>query len=66
MCFCSCFGFKILIIRYGGITISYIDLWFSTTVRKFLHPVRRGVFFDLGYNYEPSKWYGTNDTKWFK
>ena len=24
------------------------------------------VGFYLGYNYGPSKWYGTDDTKWFK
>jgi len=24
------------------------------------------VFFFLGYNYGPSHWYGTDDTKWFK
>ncbi len=24
------------------------------------------VFFNLGANYGPSKWYGTDDTRWFK
>jgi len=48
---------------YAGVQIPYVGEFVAVygTLR-----LTWDVFYNLGANYGPSKWYGTDNTRWFK